>query len=378
MNVTFHFAETESERNMIYRLRYRVYVEEMQIFGSIADHARGMLIDENDDNARLLYARIDGKVVGALRLNLGADGHFSDALEQTYNLPLFGPVVDSTKLLVITRFVVGERYRGSMLGFNMIREVAKTCVQEQIEVALCDCQPHLVGYYQRIGFLSYACNLHNDPEFGIVVPLALVTGDMSHLEEVNSPLLPIFAQRNTNSQIVMQLAQRLGSPAVKDAVQLFEDDNDELEAFLTGGHVPLFNGLSAEEVTDVISYGHVFDCAPGDLVVRKGQPVNTMYILISGSLEVRTETQVVNKSTPGEVVGELALLLVTRRTANVFAGKEGAKLLSLNDKSLARCFNTPSEMSSRLLLNLSKLLASKLALTMAEGPALSDSELPLV
>ncbi len=56
MNTTIKIAATEAEREAIYRLRYEVYVEEMQIFGDVADHTRRMLIGPNDADARLMYA----------------------------------------------------------------------------------------------------------------------------------------------------------------------------------------------------------------------------------------------------------------------------------------------------------------------------------
>ena len=45
MNTVIKMATTDAERDAIYRLRYEVYVEEMQIFGTAADHERRMLFD---------------------------------------------------------------------------------------------------------------------------------------------------------------------------------------------------------------------------------------------------------------------------------------------------------------------------------------------
>ncbi len=361
-DATFHFAASQEEREAIFRLRYRIYVEGMHIFEEEADHEQRMLFGENDETARLLYARIDGEIVGALRLNLGVDGAFTEEVKQTYNLDNFLPAINERRMLVITRFMVTEPYRGSVLGFNLIAEVAKTCIKEKIELAFCDCQPHLVSYYQRIGFKSYACDVYNDSEFGIMAPLALVIGDAQHLKSVNSPLLHAFSQRPTNTHLVTMLNELFGPPAVKYATTLFEDQNDTLSTVLSRGKVPLFDGLSREDISRIIVLGHVFDCAPNDRVIRKGQPVTTMYILLAGTLEIKDGGgEVVYQSKAGEVIGEMAMLLVTRRTADVYAGSEGARLLSLNEKVLQQCFNTPSKMSSRLLLNLSKLLATKLA-----------------
>ncbi len=45
------------ERRAIDRLRYEIYVEEMNFFQQQADHEQRLLTDANDEGARLLYVR---------------------------------------------------------------------------------------------------------------------------------------------------------------------------------------------------------------------------------------------------------------------------------------------------------------------------------
>ena len=47
MNISYHYAQTQDELEAIYRLRYEIYVEEMHIFGDVADHAKRMLYGPN-------------------------------------------------------------------------------------------------------------------------------------------------------------------------------------------------------------------------------------------------------------------------------------------------------------------------------------------
>ena len=71
-------AQTEGEREAIYRFRYDVYVEEMGRYRSIADHDRRMLVEPEDATANHVYALADGEVVGAARGSWGGAGPFSD------------------------------------------------------------------------------------------------------------------------------------------------------------------------------------------------------------------------------------------------------------------------------------------------------------
>ena len=51
-----HQAETEEEKNAVYRFRYGIYVTEMGRLGGTADHDRKMLVEAEDETARIFYA----------------------------------------------------------------------------------------------------------------------------------------------------------------------------------------------------------------------------------------------------------------------------------------------------------------------------------
>jgi CRP-like cAMP-binding protein len=62
------------------------------------------------------------------------------------------------------------------------------------------------------------------------------------------------------------------------------------------------------------------DYAPGDAVVREGGPSGSIWVLVSGALQVRKGDEVVNTIThPGAVVGEISVLLGTDHGATVEA-----------------------------------------------------------
>lgn len=60
--------------------------------------------------------------------------------------------------------------------------------------------------------------------------------------------------------------------------------------------------------------------APGDVVVREGASAGSLWVLVSGALQVRKGTVVVNTVTrPGALIGEIAVLLDTVNSATVEA-----------------------------------------------------------
>ena len=360
MSYTLHFAETEEERDRIYRLRYGVYVEEMRIFGDVADHERKVLIGGNDAHARLLYAKCGDEIVASIRLNLGIDAPFSDELEQTYKLSRFRPTLSDKQMLVLTRFMVKDGYRGGNLAFLMIEEVARLCVREGIEMALCDCQPHLIRFYRRMGFRSYECPVYNDPEFGIMIPLAFVIRDLKYLDAIRSPLRKALNQSIDDYDAVLRTCRLLG----KESVVEFSEMDDRIEGILNSAirdtKTTVFDGLNEEDIRSILANGYVLKLSEGCRLIREEQMTSTMFLVLEGDLEVRHEGRPpIRRVSKGAIIGEFSLLLNSRRTADVYVCSREAILLSLDDGRLRKKIKSRSRSGVLFLHNLCKILISK-------------------
>lgn len=125
--------------------------------------------------------------------------------------------------------------------------------------------------------------------------------------------------------------------------------------------IPIFKGLNAKEISSIISMGRKIDFEPGDLVIKKDGEERSIYVLLSGVLEIRDGDLLVRQVSPGEIIGELAFLLSSERTVDVFAGGDGAQVLRLDEASLQRRIRTKMHPEALLYFNLSKSIAEKLA-----------------
>lgn len=366
-NITFHIAETEAEREQIYRLRYEIYVEEMHIFGSVADHERRMLSGHNDEHARILYAKCGDELIGSLRLNLGKDGVFSQELETTYSLSRFRPTVKDEQMLVLTRFMVKKEFRGGPIAYRMIEEVAKICLTEQIEMAVCDCQPHLIRYYQRMGFRSYDCDVYNDGEFGIMIPLAFAIRDLAYLAAIRSPLKKALDQPVHDLKKVEQIAGLLGAPAVRGVAEMDASESSWIVDQLTCDNVldqdcaKLFKDMPASEIMPIISKGYLLTLGKNDLMIRSGQQTSTVFMVLSGELDVYKHGKRIHRTCAGEVIGELGILLNARRSADVYVTSERAVVLSIDESRLNKRLNSRTPGAAQILHNLCQILAHKVA-----------------
>lgn len=91
--------------------------------------------------------------------------------------------------------------------------------------------------------------------------------------------------------------------------------------------VPFLNSFNNEQLDDVLNSSSLLQCDPGDVIIKEGTIDSRIYILLSGTLDVRVGTKVVAHITrPGEVFGELALVNQDKRIASVIAAEKAACL----------------------------------------------------
>ena len=89
--------------------------------------------------------------------------------------------------------------------------------------------------------------------------------------------------------------------------------------------VPFFQKLGAATVADIVRLLEARDVGDGTVIIRKGEPGDTMYFLVSGEATVELAEPVVLK--PGNFFGEMALLFGEPRSATVVATRPSVLLL---------------------------------------------------
>lgn len=363
MGVSIRFAASDADREAIYRLRYDVYVREMHMFADVADHAGGRLLDDHDQTARLILAEADGEAVGTMRLNWGGDAPISAEHRLTYGLDRFLTKIDPKQVNVITRLVVRPEYRRTDLTMGLIRLGATQVRALESTLQFCDCQPHLISMYEGLGFRPYA-TAYNDPHFGIMVPLVLVCADGERLASIHSPLEPIFRDWPPNAELPSLLSLIPESPPVRVAMPSKERlDLDVTQLLESRGpdRVSLFDDLDEDQVRRLLRRGHVIECSRGAFVLRRGQILRTLFVLLQGELEARIDGVPINTVGSGEMFGEVAFLLGIPRTVDLLASSPHARLLSLNEAAVRKLIREDAELAAVIHLNVARALAVKLA-----------------
>lgn len=98
--------------------------------------------------------------------------------------------------------------------------------------------------------------------------------------------------------------------------------------------VPLFRGLSAAAIAAIAEALYAETFAKGAMVIRRGEPGERMYFILTGNVEVITDKGPVRLAA-GQFFGEHALLTNEPRSASVAASTD-VRLLSLAKRDLDR------------------------------------------
>ncbi len=117
--IEFRRAESEAEREAIFRLRYEAYRRE----GAIAASPDERFTDDDDEaaNAHLIGLYIDGELATSLRLHIASNRGIPDCPSLHVFSDILQPLLDDGNVLVdTTRFVADERLSRLHRGLPLV------------------------------------------------------------------------------------------------------------------------------------------------------------------------------------------------------------------------------------------------------------------
>jgi len=334
-----------------------------------ADHARRWLRDGYDDESLNYALFVDGKVVGSLRCILLDQVTDPEPLIEKFELE---PAIDAfgkSAIMTTSRFMLSANLRNTMAVFRLMQMAYFDATQRRIRLNYGDCSPHLLPFYEHLGYRRYTTG-YNDTAFGYKLPILMLVRDRTFLEAVRSPLAKLLAPDDDDAEArewfgatyprYVELVSAVSMPE-----EMFFDVLAERVAGNLLHSLSLLRGLTREEAQSFLREATVVELNPGDRIVRKGDRDNTLFILLSGAAEVRADAQPgppIDVLGAGDTFGAVGYLTTVPRTADVVAVTPGEAIV-LSGDFMDRFIAREPAIGARVMHNLARELAGQLAVT---------------
>jgi CRP-like cAMP-binding protein len=377
---TVHKAETQEEREAIYRFRYQIYIEELK-YNYEADHERKWLRQGEDDQptTTLLYTGTPDDITSTVRVRAWKPGEVPPAVFALTSMDRF-PGIEGLGVSHIGRMMIRRSLRGKLVLPSLLAGGYEFLVGEKgADLAFLDCVPGIVRHYRQLGARPYGGRLI-DLGYSPGIPLVIVLSDYAHLKRSGSIVAPLVKKYfGPGKRAPLDLApyrhlfESETVPVEFDPEKVWEALQDRL---LAGEEsIPTFvDALSPGALFHLSESGYLLDVKAGDLITRAGIGQREMFVILEGACEVEGASGRIALLEKGDLFGEIAFFSEAgERTATVRALSD-SKLLVLRQKFLDELTTNDPEAACQILLNVSRIMAERMGAMVRTAAAAPDAE----
>ena len=117
--------------------------------------------------------------------------------------------------------------------------------------------------------------------------------------------------------------------------------------------VPLFSGFNEEELRRVAELSRIFEASAGAVITQIGDPGDSFFVIVDGTVIVRTPVGSGSELRPGDFFGEMSLGDGEPRSATVVATTD-LRLLIVDRAHFWRLLDETPDLTRRVLTILSR------------------------
>ena len=357
-------AESDEERESIFRFRYRVFAEHLarkDLDG--ADHEARILSDKLDAVSTHYYVGTSGQPTAALTMSPLGSSATSSELAEFLDLPRLAEAAPLAQITFANWLLVDPSQAGSAIVTSLMAAVSAKALGDGTELLVTLCRPGLVNFYERLGFEQYrhATDLKG---IGLRCPLLLVLRDEARLRAVHSPLYRVL-RRSGGAASSLTVRLRL-EPLIDmfQATQILITDElwvDSAVKLIERARPRLFDGMPEDGIRQVMKLASVISCKAGQTVTSVGETSDDMFLIAAGSFSaVDAATGLTRHLVEGDLIGEIEHLSGLPRSETVLCSS-GGHIAAIKADALFRWMQQNPEPGVTLAINLARLLAGRVA-----------------
>jgi CRP/FNR family transcriptional regulator/CRP/FNR family cyclic AMP-dependent transcriptional regulator len=117
--------------------------------------------------------------------------------------------------------------------------------------------------------------------------------------------------------------------------------------------VPLFSGFTEDELRRIADLSRIVEAREGTVITQLGEPGDSFFVIIDGSVAVRTPLGAAIQLRPGDFFGEMSLLDGEPRSATIVAATD-LRLLIVDRLHFWRLLEETPDLIRRMLTILSR------------------------
>jgi CRP-like cAMP-binding protein len=122
--------------------------------------------------------------------------------------------------------------------------------------------------------------------------------------------------------------------------------------------------LTNQQLDQFIQFGELVEASRGQLLIRRHEPGDSLFFLLSGELRVRLmiglQDQTLGTMKSGECFGEIAMFMRTPRTADVVVETD-SRMLRMTSEAFLLLVNQLPQIAAPILLGMARVLASRIS-----------------
>ena len=124
-------------------------------------------------------------------------------------------------------------------------------------------------------------------------------------------------------------------------------------------HVPLFSRCSKSEVKKIAQLADELDFPAGRMLAKEGDRGREFFVILEGSVDVRSDTRLLPSLGPGDFFGEISLVVDSPRTATVQTTTP-VRALVITDRAFRELMRQSPDIQSKVLEAVALRLAKTL------------------
>ena len=126
----------------------------------------------------------------------------------------------------------------------------------------------------------------------------------------------------------------------------------------------LFSSLSNAELKQFIAFGQLCEAAPGVVILKKGDPGDSFYLVLTGEVRARLvvglEDKTLGQIPAGEFFGEMAMFNQAARSADVVA-VQPARLLRMSSEAFQLLIKQLPALAAPVIFAIARVMAGRIS-----------------